>query len=166
MTSGPARILGGTLLGVVLGVLATSLDDRARILLLLAPFLVAAAIDVRTRRIPNALSAGVLALAVTTALMQRTAPEALGGAAVALLVGAALAVAARGAFGAGDVKLMVGAGAVAGASHVLVFLLAMALAGGAMAAVMLAFRHGARSTMPYAPAIALGVADVLLVVAG
>ncbi|MGE3856483.1 MAG: prepilin peptidase [Dehalococcoidia bacterium] len=156
-------VAAAALVATAAGVLVARLDAPARTFVLLAPFVVAAAIDVRTRRIPNALSAGALTLALAVAVARGSGVEAALGAFVALGGGIVLAVAARGAFGMGDVKLMAGAGAVAGVTHVLAFLVAMAIAGGVLALVVIAVRRGARaSTMPYGPAIALGVADVVL----
>lgn len=156
-------VLAAAVVASAAGVLVARLDAPARTLVLLAPFVLAAAIDVRTRRIPNALSAGALTLALVVAVSVGSGVEAAAGAAVALGAGIALAVAAGGAFGMGDVKLMAGAGAVAGVAHVLAFLVAMAIAGGVIALVVIAMRRGTRvTTMPYGPAIALGVADVAL----
>ena len=156
----PATV-AGAVLGVALGLLASALPAGARDALLLAPFLPAAVIDLRTRRIPNALSAGALALALTEAAAPASAstprPEA------ALLAGVALMLAARGGFGAGDAKLMAAAGAVAGWPRLLAFLFAMSLAGGLAAGALLLVRRRRGTTMPYGPAIAAGLALILVI---
>lgn len=156
----PATV-AGALAGLALGLPVAMLPHAARDACLLAPFLLAAAIDLRTRRIPNALSAAALALALTSAVLSGSAGEAFTGALAALVTGVALMFAARGGFGAGDAKLMAAAGAVAGWSRLLTFLLAMSLAGGVAAAVLLAVRRQRGTTMPYGPAIAVAVAIIL-----
>ena len=148
--------------GALGGAATMALPEGATRALLAAPFLVAAAIDLRTRRIPNPLSAATLALALAAAIVAgRGVDGALGGLAT-FAAGLALHLGARGAFGLGDVKLMAGAGVVAGLAQVLDFLFVMAFAGGGIALLMLATRRGPRATMPYAPAIAAGVAWLLL----
>lgn len=154
-------IWGAATLGVLSGIGAALLPDSGTGVVVLAPFVIAAAVDVRTRRIPNSLSAATVALALTVALATGEGTWSLLGALAALTAGAALHAGARGAFGLGDVKLMAGAGAAVGLAHVLDFVFAMAFAGGAIAVATLLLHRGTRTTMPYGPAIAAGVASVL-----
>lgn len=151
------------LAGVLLGVAVAAMPEGAGIVLLVTPFAVAAAIDVKTRRIPNALTLGTLALALTAAILDGQGGNAVMGAVAALATGIALQLLARGSFGFGDVKLMAGAGATAGLTHVADFLFAMALTGGAFALLLVLIRRTRRTTMPYGPAIAAGTLVVLLV---
>lgn len=135
---------------------------EARDIAMLAPLAVATVIDIRTRRIPNWLTAGAAAFALASAGWDGLPASALG-AVIAGVAGLVLAIAARGGFGMGDVKLMAFAGAAVGAGAALPFLVLMALAGGAIAvAAMLFSGAGRRATIPYGPAIALGCAATLL----
>jgi Flp pilus assembly protein protease CpaA len=124
--------------------------------LLLLPVWAAAAIDVRTRRIPNALTGPALLAALGVAAWEGALPAAILGAAACLAVGSAIAFAARGGFGGGDVKLMTCAGAIVGITTVPGFLFWMSIAGGLLAGgIVLLCRHRG-VTMPYGPAIAAG----------
>lgn len=136
---------------------------------------VAAVADLRTRRIPNWLTFGSLALGI----LLNTWLHGLEGL-LAALAGAALGMGlllpfyALGVLGAGDVKLMGGLGAVLGPQSLVSVAIYGAIAGGLMSLVILALngrlldfvyglvirrqlpaRNGA--TAPYAVAIALGV---------
>lgn len=153
----------GILSGVLMGAAASALPAGGAEAMRVAPFVLAAAVDVKTRRIPNVLTASALALALTAAAIGGQGIEAVLGALAALAVGLVLHLLARGAFGLGDVKLMAGAGAMAGLAHVADFLLAMAFAGGALALLFVLARRARRTTMPYGPAIAAGAVLVLLV---
>ncbi len=107
-------------------------------------FAVAGAIcDLRSRRIPNWLTASavLLALALNTALGGiRALADSL---AACLIAGAAFAVMFfMGGMGGGDVKLMAATAAFAGMGRVVPLLLTTALAGGAFA-VVVAIAHGA-----------------------
>ena len=102
----------------------------------------AAAIDLRTRRIPNPLSVGTAALGLAlaaTGLSGITLTSSMLG----FLVGLALMAPGRilGATGAGDVKLMAAVGAVVGFERMPVAFIGTALAGGALA-VAIAARRG------------------------
>ena len=108
----------------------------------LAVTLVAAGTDLRDRRIPNRLTLGTVVLA----LLLRTALEDLPGLGLAtagLLTAflPALALFALRALGGGDVKLLAGCGALLGPAVTVELLLATAVAGGALAAVLIAARH-------------------------
>ncbi len=149
--------------GVLLGALAATIPEGLATAVRAAPFLVAAVVDVKTRRIPNALTVGALALALTAAVLEGWGGDAAVGAIVVLAAGLVLHLLARGAFGMGDVKLMAGAGAVAGLAHAVDFLFTMAFAGGLLALLFVLIHRSRRTTMPYGPAIAAGVVIVLLV---
>ena len=131
----------------------------------LASLLLAAAwCDLKSRNIPNGLNLAIALLAIPFWWVSGLAfwPEMAMQAAVALLVFALFAAAfAIGAMGGGDVK-MIGALALwlVPAQQVLVLLVIMSLAGGALTAVMLVRRRLARREepieVPYGVAIAFG----------
>jgi prepilin peptidase CpaA len=149
----------------------------------------AAIVDLRTRRITNAvtalLAAGGVALAATGA-----SGLSIGASAMGALVGLVLMLPGHllGATGAGDVKLLAAVGAAVGPATVVMAFLYTALAGGLMA-VAVAFRRGrlgatlasagrmvsapgaahghiaaldAGSRFPYGPAIAVGTLIAVL----
>ncbi len=150
---------------------------------IVAGALAAAAIDVRTRRVPNVLNALLasvgLALAVT-GLSGLSVGAALAG----LGVGLALMLPAFifGAMGAGDVKLFAAMGTLVGPTHILRAFVFTAIAGGMLAIAVAAMRGRLQQTLartgtlvatggsnaaaikapsennrfPYAPAIAVG----------
>jgi prepilin peptidase CpaA len=143
----------------------------------------AAVIDIRQRRIPNAVSLGLAAVGLTMA-----ASGTSGVSVRASLVGFAVAFVLMlpghvlGATGAGDVKLFAAAGAVLGAGRVFEAFLCVAIAGGVLAVIVALQRgrlartlaHTARlvgtpletrqaiqspaehNRFPYGPAIAIG----------
>lgn len=144
-----------------------------------------AAIDLRTRRIPNAVSMGTALLGLALAALGVSGvsvASSLGG--FALGLGLFLPGYALGATGAGDVKLMAGVGAILGAKLILVALACTAIVGGAIALAVATARGrlfltlggtgrllaapgvarasiesaGARSRFSYGPAIAIGAA--------
>lgn len=93
-----------------------------------------AAIDIRTRRIPNAVTVGTAALGVTLA-----ATGASGVSPASSMIGFLLGLLlmlpghALGATGAGDVKLMAAVGAVLGVGRIVQAFLFTAIAGGVLA---------------------------------
>lgn len=93
-----------------------------------------AAIDLRTRRVPNLLTFG-LAAAGLAAAAAGLGPLDLAAAFIGLLVGACLMLPGHlfGATGAGDVKLLAAAGACLGPSLTLTAFVATAVAGGLLA---------------------------------
>ncbi len=102
----------------------------------------AAVIDMRTRRIPNVVSAGTAALGVALAaggISGITLTSSLLG----FLVGFAVMVPGRvlGATGAGDVKMMAAVGAVIGFERMPVAFICTAIAGGVLA-FAIAIRRG------------------------
>ena len=128
--------------------------------------------DVRTRRIPNELIVGLLALATLRVVLYGDPKSAL----YTLVAGSTLFVAAfllfwRGLVGGGDVKLIVATSFLIGYHDVLGFLFVMSLSGGLMAMAILAGdkirqrratapvaepqESRARLTVPYGVAIAI-----------
>ncbi len=126
----------------------------------------AALTDLQTRRIPNVLTGGGLAvvLLVTALLEPRFANERLIFACAAFTFFLAAALLRPGGIGLGDVKLVAVIGAALGAASVAA--IGAALVGGALAGVAIAARHGwgqARTaTLPLAPFLAAGSLAVLL----
>jgi prepilin peptidase CpaA len=114
----------------------------------------ASAYDLRSREIPDAFPALLLAWAVGTTALQ---PSANGwtGLGLGLFVGLALGLLLFrfGAFGGGDAKLVAALGALLGPREIFVLLFYVALAGAVLAIV--AALRGARD-FAYGPAIAVG----------
>lgn len=164
MSSRRVRVFGGAGVGLLVGGAAMALPDRVGTLALLLALVLAAAIDIRTRRIPNWLTAGIAAFALAQAVPDAVAAAAAAGA-IGTASGLAIAIVARGGFGMGDVKLMGAVGAVVGLPMLLAFLFTMALLGGVHALLVLMTAGGSdirRRTMPYGPAIAAACALVVL----
>ena len=98
--------------------------------------------DLRTRRIPNALSGSAFLLALSLHLPAGGMPEAIKSLAAAVLCGLVfLLFYLAGGMGAGDVKLIAAQGALLGLANVVPLLAFTAIAGGIMALVV-AFRRG------------------------
>ena len=115
-------------------------------------------VDLRVRRIPNALVLALLAWGLVQVIWLGQPPLA---ALLGLLAGGGLllliALAGRGAMGAGDVKLAGALGAVLGYPLVLHGLFYGILAGGAAALVLLVTRRvGRKDYIAYGPYLALG----------
>ena len=89
--------------------------------------------DIRTRRIPNALtvSALLVALALRSFLGAGALVDGLQGAGLAMLL--VLPIFALGGLGGGDLKLLVAVGAFLGPQDLIIALLATAVAGGVLA---------------------------------
>jgi prepilin peptidase CpaA len=108
----------------------------------------AAAIDLRTRRVPNVLTAALavagLALAVTG--VSTLSP---GASLAGLALGAALMLPGHllGGTGAGDVKLFAASGALVGPAHILAAFFYTAIAGGALAVAVAVHRRRLRRTL-------------------
>lgn len=104
--------------------------------------LAATAVDIRTRRIPNLLTAAMAAAGLTLAALGASGTS-IAGAMLGFLIGLLLMVPghALGATGAGDVKLMAAVGAVVGPDAVIVAFLCTAVTGGVLA-VLVAMRRG------------------------
>ncbi len=131
----------------------------------LALLVAAAATDARDRRIPNALCLGLAVVGVGRMVFEVATGGALlpvaadlGAAALVFVLGAAGFRA--GLVGGGDVKLLAAAALWTGAGAVLPFLMATALAGGALAVAFLGWalvsRDRAKVALPYGIAIAAG----------
>jgi prepilin peptidase CpaA len=163
--------------------------DTITLALLLGGTVTGALIDLRVRRVPNALTLSMAAAGVIVAvagLGRLGAGAALAGLAVGLLV--MLPGYLIGATGAGDVKLLAAAGSLLGPTGALWGYLYTAIAGGIIALVVAAVRGRLRRTVDetawlvytqganvqdirhpqannrfaYAPAIAIGTALVAL----
>lgn len=116
-------------------------------------------VDLQVRRIPNTLTVTLALWAAAQMLWLRRPTPAEAG--LGLVVGGGLfvllALARRGAMGAGDVKLAGAMGALVGYPLVLKALLWGILAGGVGALWFLISRRGVRRNyMPYGPYLALG----------
>lgn len=94
----------------------------------------AAVIDLRTRRIPNVLTAGLAAIGLGIAAAE-LGPIGLGGAVLGCALGLAFMLPGHvfGATGAGDVKLFAAAGALLGPSTTVTAFMFTAIIGGVMA---------------------------------
>ena len=120
---------------------------------------VATAIDLRTRRVPNALTFGTGAAGLMLAFLQGGG---LGAAAIAGgVIGLSLMLPGYlfGATGGGDVKLLAAFGTLLGPRETFTAFVAMALAGGVIALIVIAYRGRAalaNRTFAYAPAVAIG----------
>jgi prepilin peptidase CpaA len=120
----------------------------------------AAAIDLRTRRVPNALTLAIATtgLVLAAAGLGRVAvAAAIGGCVVGVLL--MLPGHVFGATGGGDVKLLGALGTLLGPAGVFTAFLAMAVVGGIMALAIAVHRHRVGQTdnrFAYAPAIAVG----------
>lgn len=102
-------------------------------LVLPAATVVAAAIDVRTRRIPNALCAGLAAAGIALHLPQGLSPALLAVAAMLCAFVAGSLAFSAGWFGGGDVKLIAASCAVAGYPGSGALVLEILAAGGILA---------------------------------
>lgn len=119
-----------------------------------------AAIDMRTRRIPNALTVLLAAAGVGLAgsgLSGITIGASLAGVALGLVL--MLPGHVFGATGAGDVKLFAALGALIGPAHIVTAFLYTALAGGALALIIAIRRQRLRQTIG-------GAAELLASAAG
>lgn len=136
---------------------------------------VAAILDVRTRRIPNALSAAVALVALGIHAPLGWAAAGQSALAMALVLAFGTGAFAAGWFGGGDVKLLSACAGVAGMQGLVPMVLAVFLAGGVLT-IGVAIRDGRfgallrstagvaagavpveRTCVPYAVAIAAGV---------
>ena len=131
-------------------VIATSDGAAALRMVAMAIMLVAAAEDLRTRRLRNALVGPALVFAVSADPALSTV------AAAAICVAPFLAMAfwKPGSMGMGDVKFAAPAGALVGLQLLGSLLVAIALIGGVLALVAY-LRHGRSATLAYGPAIAI-----------
>jgi prepilin peptidase CpaA len=120
--------------------------------------LAAAAIDLRTRTVPNVLTGAAAAAGVAMALTG-TGQVGIAGAMLGGVVGLTLMLPGYlfGATGGGDVKLLAAVGTFLGPDRVLIAFFGMAIGGGLLAlATAVARRSFFNQTFAYAPAIAIG----------
>ncbi len=115
---------------------------------LAAGLLVATVIDIRTRRIPNALTATMSGAGIGFAAAGISGIS-LGAAALGFVIGFALMLPghALGATGAGDVKLMAAVGAIVGPLVVVNAVLFTAIAGGVLALIVAVRRRRLSATL-------------------
>ena len=107
-----------------------------------------AALDLRTRRVPNWLTLGITALGMTLAaahLTDRSIAAALGGFAVGFLL--MLPGHVVGATGAGDVKLFAAVGTLLGPTGIAVAFVYTAMIGGALALLVAMHRGRLQNTL-------------------
>ena len=107
-----------------------------------------AAVDLRTRRVPNWLTLGITALGITLAaahVTDRSLAGALGGFAVGLLL--MLPGHIVGATGAGDVKLFAAVGSLLGPAGIAVAFVYTAIFGGALALTVAVLRGRLHDTL-------------------
>lgn len=128
-------------------------------LVLFALVAAAAVSDLRTRRIPNLLTVGgvAVALALRSPLGGAAVLDGAAGAGVVLLAGVPLF--AAGALGGGDVKLLVAVGAFAGWSGLLPTVLAIGIMGGVLALAEAARRGVLRAVVVSTGRLALSLAS-------
>jgi len=117
----------------------------------MAIMLVAAAEDLRTRRLRNAFVAPALVFALAADPSGATVAAAV----IAVIPFFVFAFWKPGSIGMGDVKFAAPAGALAGFEGVGSLLIAIALLGGVLSLIAFA-RYGRSGTLAYGPAIALG----------
>jgi prepilin peptidase CpaA len=116
----------------------------------------AAVIDLRERRIPNRLTAGLALLYPIYVLLSPVPvawPAALGLAAVVFLIGLGLFV--RELIGGGDVKLLAALSLWAGPEHFVWFMLVTALTGGALSLICLWYRRWGGMIEPHLAGLGL-----------
>ena len=147
------RRAGSPIVLVAAGAVGGALVGGSALGLVLVGVLVpAVAIDLRWRVVPDTLIVvgALAALAASGAALPHLIAAAIGGG-----LAFALALAARGGFGLGDVKLIALAGLALGAALPLAMAVAFGAAG--VAALPLLLRRGRGATLPLAPFLALGM---------
>lgn len=109
---------------------------------------VTAAIDLRTRRVPNVTTLGIAGVGVALALAG-VSGHSIGAALAGMAIGFALMLPGHvfGATGAGDVKLLAAMGTLLGPAAVFHAFLYTAIAGGVLAAVVAARRRRLGDTL-------------------
>jgi len=155
--------------GVGLPLLAWALGvswSTAMLALWTAAFILVAVIDFEHRLVLNVvlIAMGGLAL-LATLLRLPLAPvlwRSLLGGAVGLVLFSLVALAGRGAMGAGDVKLAAVIGLIVGYPAILSALVAGILCGGVAALVAILQGKGRRATIAYAPWLSLGAVAIML----
>jgi prepilin peptidase CpaA len=107
-----------------------------------APLLVACVVDIRRRLIPDWTVLALATAGLAQAIAAGAVPSAVAAGLLCLLVGAAAA--ALGVWGWGDAKLIGAAGLAAGWTGLLPLFTGTAIAGGALAALLLLLRQPVR----------------------
>ena len=115
--------------------------------LTLAGCLAASYFDVRTRRIPNALTGSLVVAALAVHAYEGWRPLAICAAVLAALTVGGTLLYARGGIGAGDIKLAIAGSGMLSYPLCVPFLLYTALSGGLLALLFLAIRANARATL-------------------
>jgi leader peptidase (prepilin peptidase)/N-methyltransferase len=123
-----------------------------------------AAVDLRERRLPNAIVVplGVSAIVLRLAFERGALVEILVAGAVAFAAFLVLAVAARGGLGMGDVKLAAAEGLLLGKVAVEALLLGVVVGGVAAALLLVTRRAGRTTTYAYGPYLVLGAVVAIL----
>ncbi len=119
----------------------------------------AAVIDLKTRRVPNALTMSMAAAGIALAATG-LGPVGLGASVAGCVLGAALMLPGHvlGATGAGDVKLLAAAGTLLGPGLTFKAFVATAIAGGAIAVIVAVQRGRLRQTLTTTTRLATGQA--------
>jgi len=124
----------------------------------IASSLTAAVIDLRTRRVPNALT-GATVVAGASIAVAGVGTTGVAGAVIGGVLGLSLLLPGYiwGGTGGGDVKLLAALGTLLGPNGIIVAFLATAVSGGVIALAIAAIRRRFRDQpFAYAPAIAIG----------
>lgn len=150
--------------GASLGALATQSYVGAAVGCGVGMLLIAVIVDIRERRIPNAVTYPTVILALLLGAAQ--GPAELATSVAGLLVAGgiltSLSLISRGGLGMGDVKAGAAVGALAGPSAALQFVVAASVAGAVLAVLWLLAGHRREDALPYAPALAIGGLIVVL----
>ena len=124
--------------------------------------LIASVIDIRERRIPNALVLAGLVIAAALAAMSGRWSDALLGSALGMALLALPRLVARDAVGLGDIKLVGVVGMSAGLASTLV-ILGLAVATATPVVLWAGRERRCCRQLPFAPFLALGVAGCVVV---
>lgn len=150
-----ATALGFVLVGLREGATPALLPG----LVLVSVVVIASALDLTTRRIPNRFILAALAAALASLLVLPAAswPAALQGGLLVFVVMYLIALLARGGLGGGDVKLAAVEGLLLGPGAAIVMLLVAFVLGGVAGVLLLLSRKRRRhDTIPFAPFLAAG----------
>ena len=125
-----------------------------------AGMVIATVVDLRTRRIPNALTATMAGVGIGLAATGSSGVP-LWASALGFVLGLALMMPGHvlGATGAGDVKLMAAVGAIVGPATVVTAFLFTAVAGGVLAVIVAARRQRLTATLTGTGRLVAGSAD-------
>lgn len=127
--------------------------------LLIVATLIAAIVDLKYRRIPNALTAALACAGIILQLQQGVAQAAMAAFAMFLVFALGSVIFSAGWLGGGDIKLIAACCAVVGSSDSLLLVLEILMVGGLVSlTALLLHRRSARATVtvPYGLAIAGG----------